>query len=294
MAKARRAMERDVKLVDTVIELLDARAPRSTENPDIRRITKGKKRLVLLNKADLADKNATSEWTEFLKKEGCEVVSLDSRSNAGMGQVKSALLRLAEDKYKRDRERGLRERPLRALICGIPNVGKSTFINSLCGRASAKTGDKPGVTKGNQWLRPDKRFELLDTPGVLWPRFDDERTGTNLALIGSVNDEILNKEELSIELIAYLSREYPGVLEERYSISREELSEKRAEYEKGVTALGVNLEALAYLDLTARKRGCLKKGAEADFERAAKIITDDFKSGRMGRISLEKVERGEA
>ena len=290
MAKARRAMERDVKLVDVVIELLDARAPLSTENPDIRRITKGKKRLILLNKSDLADKGVTSAWIKRFKAEGCEVVALDARSNSSMGLVKEAIGRLAEEKRARDREKGIKERAVRALICGIPNVGKSTFINSLCKRASAKTGDKPGVTKGTQWLKVSAEFELLDTPGVLWPKFDDERTGTNLALIGAVNEEILNKEELCIELLDYLIKNYPGLLDERYVLSETEIHEKLAEYETKVTALGVNKRALAYMELTAKKRGCITKGAEADFERPAKLITDDFKTGRMGRISLEKAE----
>ena len=288
MTKARRAMERDVKLVDIVIELLDARAPISTENPDIKKITRGKKRLVLLNKADLADKNVTTAWIKSFKNDGCEVVALDSRSNNNLGMVRSAMERLAEEKYKRDREKGIKERPVRALICGIPNVGKSTFINSLCGKASAKTGDKPGVTKGNQWLRVNTRFELLDTPGVLWPKFDDERIGTNLALIGAVNDQIINKEELVIELIDYLIKNYSGVLEERYALSEDEIKNLISEYEGRLMALGVNKEALAYLEVIAKKRGCIKREAEADFERAAKLITDDFKNGRLGRISLEK------
>ncbi|MDO4265733.1 MAG: ribosome biogenesis GTPase YlqF [Eubacteriales bacterium] len=288
MTKAKRSMVSDVKLVDLVIELLDARAPRSTENPDIRKLTEGKKRLVLLNKSDLADDRATKLWIDKFRAEHCEVVALDSRRRDGIGLVKQAAARLSEEKWERDRRRGvLQKRAVRAMICGIPNVGKSTFINSLVGKASAKTGDKPGVTKGNQWLSVSSEFVLLDTPGVLWPKFDDETVGTHLAVIGAINDEIINREELAMCLISILLSDYPGLLAERYAITQDALSEKRSEAEES-GVLGLNHEALAYLDLIAAKRGCLRRGGVPDYERAARLLIDDFRSGRLGKISLER------
>lgn len=288
MTKARRNMERDVKLVDLVIELRDARAPYSTENPDIKKLSGGKKRLILLNKADLADPAVTKLWIEHYKKLGIEALSLDARNRDFLSAIRSSVARLSAEKIERDKRRGITEaRPVKALICGIPNIGKSTFINSVLGRASAKTGNKPGVTKGNQWITVSNEFMLLDTPGVLWPKFDDEAVGINLSLIGSINDEILNKEELCISLISKLSRDYPEALRRRYDIDEAELSQAKEAHEARLLMLQSS-EALAYMDIIAKKRGTIKKGAQPDYERCAALIIDDLRSGRLGRISLER------
>ena len=287
MTKAKRNMANDVKLVDIVIELLDARTPYSTQNPDIKKLTAGKKRLILLNKSDLADTNITSQWIRFFRSEGCEVVALDSRRRDAINLVRQAIYRLGEDKRERDKKRGLTEtRAVKALICGIPNVGKSTFINTLAGRASAKTGNKPGVTKGNQWLTVGNDFLLLDTPGVLWPKFEDKNVGLHLAMIGAINDQIVNLEELSMELLTFIDNNYPGLLEEKYAISKEALEEAVCEADQGI--LGVNPRALAFLTLIASSRGCIRKGAAPDYERCSKLLIDDFRSGRLGEISLER------
>ena len=192
MTKARRMMQENIKLIDLIIELVDARAPLSSRNPDIDELGKGKARLILLNKADLASDRANDAWAAYFREKGCFVVKLDSRSKNGMKEVQTVIQDACKEKTERDRKRGILNRPVRAMVVGIPNVGKSTFINSFAGRACAKTGNKPGVTKGAQWIRLNKQVELLDTPGILWPKFDDQKVGLRLAMLGSVNDEILN------------------------------------------------------------------------------------------------------
>lgn len=268
MTKAKRMMEEDIKLVDLVIELLDARIPIASRNPDIDELGRNKARLVLLNKADLADDRQNAAWEKWFREKGCVVVKLNSRSGAGMKEVQNAILLACREKIERDRKRGILNRPVRAMVAGIPNVGKSTFINTLAGRACAKTGNKPGVTKGKQWIRLNKNVELLDTPGILWPRFDDRSTGERLALIGSINDDILNISELSLKLIEYLKENYAGLLNKRYQA------------DEAKTPLEI-------LNDIAANRNCKSKGDELDLEKAARILTDDFREGRLGRISLE-------
>ena len=290
MTKARRRMENDIKLVDMVIELLDARCPLATENPDIARITGNKQRLVLLNKSDLADDNITKRWSEYFKAQGIATIALDSRGRDSLDRVRKAASSLIEAKREKERARGIvGERALKAMICGIPNVGKSTFINSMLGKASAKTGNKPGVTKGNQWININDELLLLDTPGVLWPKFDDEETALCLAEIGSISDQVINAEELAIKLIDFMLETYPESLFERYSFTGEELKKRQEASE--VTALGVSLAALAALDIISVKRGCIKKGAEPDYARSAKVVLDDFRAGRLGRISLQRPDK---
>lgn len=287
MTKARRKIEADIKLVDLVIELLDARCPIATENPDIRRITDKKQRLILLNKADLADETVTKKWIEHFKEQGITAIALDSRGRDSIDRIRKAAAALTEAKREKERARGITgERALKAIICGIPNVGKSTFINSMLGKASTKTGNKPGVTKGTQWININDSLLLLDTPGVLWSRFDDEETAVSLAEIGSINDQVINVEELSIKLIDFMLVNYRSNLFERYGISEEEFKEKVDNME--VHVLGVSIEALAALELISVKRGCLKKGAEPDFARSSKLIVDEFRAGRLGRISLQR------
>lgn len=219
MTKARRMMQENIKLIDLIIELVDARAPLSSRNPDIDDLGKGKARLILLNKADLASERANDAWAAYFREKGCFVVKLDSRSKNGMKEVQTVIQDACKEKTERDRKRGILNRPVRAMVVGIPNVGKSTFINSFAGRACAKTGNKPGVTKGAQWIRLNKQVELLDTPGILWPKFDDQQVGLRLAMLGSVNDEILNLEELAVELGEFLLAHFPAALEERYKIT---------------------------------------------------------------------------
>lgn len=268
MTKARRQMQEDIKLIDLVIELVDARIPQSSRNPDIDEIGKNKARLILLNKADLADDNQTARWSEFFKEKGYFVAKADSRNKGSMKAITQVIQDACKEKTERDRKRGILNRPVRAMIVGIPNVGKSTFINTYAGKACAKTGNKPGVTKGKQWIRLNKSVELLDTPGILWPKFEDQTFGLHLALIGSIKDEILNIDELSIELIKILTKAYPGVLKERYGVEEE-------------------AEPPVILEQIAKNRNCVKKGEELDYSKAAALVIDEFRSGRLGKITLE-------
>ena len=274
MTKAKRMMQEDIKLIDLVIELVDSRVPLSSRNPDIDELGKNKSRLILLNKADLADKAANKKWTEFFQKKGFYVQEVDSRSGAGMKAISSIIQEACKEKIERDLKRGIKNRPVRAMVVGIPNVGKSTFINTYAGKACAKTGNKPGVTKGKQWIRLNKNVELLDTPGILWPKFEDQAVGMRLAMIGSINDDILNIDELALELIQYLREQYKGLLEKRYHC--DESQEK---------------EPVQILEDIARARGCLIKGGELDYAKAAALLIDDFRSGKLGRVTLEFPEK---
>ncbi len=284
MTKARRAMQEDVKLVDLVIELLDSRAPQSSRNPDIDSLAGNKFRLVLLNKADLADERKTRDWVSYFQEQGIRAVPLDSRKTGTVREIRQIIPEICREKIERDRKRGILNRPVRAMVCGIPNVGKSTFINSFAGRAAAKTGNKPGVTRGNQWIRLDRSVELLDTPGILWPKFDDDRVGTNLAFLGSVNDDIVDKTGLSYELTGFLSKTYPEKLSERYGISPERAFGQTEERDPDTE----RAEILFLMEEIAKARNCLLKGGEPDINRAALLLLDDFRSGRLGRISLEE------
>ncbi len=268
MTKAKRQMQEDIKLIDLVVEIVDARIPFSSRNPDIDDLGKNKYRLILMNKADLADKKATEKWTAYFKSKGYFVVSLDARSKNGMKTITDIIMEACKEKIERDLKRGIKNRPVRAMVVGIPNVGKSTFINSYAGKACAKTGNKPGVTKGKQWIRLNKNVELLDTPGILWPKFEDQMVGLRLALIGSIKDEILNTDELAVELIKFLAKEYPGVLAERYSIEEVE-------------------NPIDILMKIAESRNCLSKGNELDYSKAAILLIDDFRSGKLGKLTLE-------
>ena len=204
MTKAKRQMQEDLKLIDLIIELVDARVPISSRNPDIDSLGQNKARLILLNKADLADERQNEAWKEYFQNRGFHVVKVDSRSGAGMKQVHAMIQEACRDKIERDKKRGIKNRPVRAMVAGIPNVGKSTFINSFAGKACTKTGNKPGVTRGKQWIRLNKNVELLDTPGILWPKFEDQKVGERLACIGSIKDDLLNMEEAALILITYL------------------------------------------------------------------------------------------
>lgn len=271
MTKARRMMEENIKLIDLVIELVDARIPLSSKNPDIDALSKNKARVILLNKADLADPRCTEAWKAYFEGQDYHVLALNSRSGDGMKAINNIVLEACREKIERDRKRGIINRPVRAMVVGIPNVGKSTFINSFAKKACTKTGNKPGVTKGKQWIRLSKTLELLDTPGILWPKFEDQEVGKKLAFIGSINDEILNVQDLSLELISFFNDHYPDALKKRYEI--DDLSDR-----------------IKVLDRIAEYRKCYKKGDELDLDKAASFLLDDFRSGRIMRISLERPE----
>ena len=275
MTKAKRAMKEDVKLVDLVIELVDARAPLASRNPDIDSLAAGKGRVILLNKADLASEKANAAWITYFESQGFQVMKIDARAKATLKQLNALIQEACKEKIERDRRRGILNRPVRAMVVGIPNVGKSTFSNSFAGKAAATTGNKPGVTKGNQWIRLNKQVELLDTPGILWPKFEDQRVGLLLAFLGSINDEILEKDELASELADYLRNITPGLLKERYGI--EENGKKPYEL----------------LDEIAAARACLTKGGVNDLTKAARLLLDEFRGGKLGRITLEMPEKKE-
>ena len=268
MTKAKRQMQEDLKLIDLIIELVDARIPLSSRNPDIDELGKNKARLILLNKSDLADERYNEQWSAYFQKKGFYVVKVNAKSGAGLKSIQGVIQEACKAKIERDRRRGIKNRPIRAMVVGIPNVGKSTFINSYAGKACAKTGNKPGVTKGKQWIRLNKTLELLDTPGILWPKFEDQEVEKRLAFIGSIKDEILNLEELSLELLDYIRTNYPGLLNTRYGIE-----------EEGTP--------VSLLEAVADKRKCLIRGQEIDYAKAAGIVMEEFRNGKIGRITLE-------
>ena len=276
MTGAKRKMQEELKLVDCIIEILDARVPLSSRNPDITPLCNGKGRVLLLNKIDLADPVETKKWLNYFKGEGYQVVTLDSRNRKEALKVNAAVREACKEKIERDRRKGIMNRPVKAIVCGIPNVGKSTFINSFVGRASAKTGNKPGVTKGNQWIRISNDLNLLDTPGILWPKFEDQTVGYKLAFIGSINDNILDINDIAFELIKYLQKYYCNLLSDRYKLEN--------------VAITPEADTLSILDGIAIDRKCLKKGGEPDYLRASKLILDDLRSGRLGRITLDRAD----
>jgi len=275
MTKARRAMQEDVKAVDLIIELVDARAPLATRNPDISALGKGKFRIVLLNKADLAEDPVSYDWVRYFKAEGCDCFFMDGRSRQNLKRLMVLIDRVCAEKRERDKKRGILNRPVRAMVAGIPNVGKSTLINTIAGKTAAKTGNKPGVTRGNQWIRLNKSVELLDTPGILWPKFEDPRTGELIAYLGSINDLLVDPAELATEFIRFL------------------IAEGKAEGFLARFAVTEDMTPLKILEKIAVDRGCLKEGAEPDLEKAAVIVMNEFRAGKLGRISLEAPPKAE-
>lgn len=270
MTKAVRQMKEDIKLIDLVIELLDARIPLSSRNPDIDDLGKNKARLVLLNKSDLADETDNNKWIQYFKDKGIIALKINSKNKQGIKEINNAVQIACKEKIERDKKRGIINRHVRAMVVGIPNVGKSTFINAYAGRAAAKTGNKPGVTKGKQWIKLNKNLELLDTPGILWPKFDNQTIGMHLAFIGSINDNILDVTELAYQLVKLLATTYPKVVVERYKIEGHE-------------------DPLQVMYQVAEVRGCKLKGNQPDLEKTSKIIMDDFRAGKLGRITLDKL-----
>ena len=273
MAKTRRLIKESLPLVDGVTELLDARIPYSSSNPELGELINNKPRIVLLNKCDLADKDTTRQWVEYYKKTGVTAIPVDCRSDKGLSNYISAVRDVLKDKIRQNEERGMPGKALRIMVVGIPNTGKSSFINRMAGAAKAKVADKAGVTRQNQWFAIGNGIELLDTPGVLWPKFDDPKVGDRLAFIGSVKDEILDSETLAVRLLEVMKNDYPERLAERYKIN--DFSDK---------------EPWEVLEMIGKKRGMMIKGGEIDTERASVMLLDEYRGGRLGTISLEKPE----
>ena len=272
MVKSKREIQNNLKLVDAVIEIRDARIPKSSKNPDIDTLCAGKPRVILLNKSDLTDPKVTKAWKDSLTNDETIVLEVNALKGEGLNAIKPALLKLLKEKHDRLKAKGLAKITTRAMVVGIPNVGKSTFINKMAKNNIAKTGDRPGVTKNKQWIKTKLGIELMDTPGVLWPKFEDEIVGLNLAFTGAIKDEIMDTEELALKLVERLQETNPEELMTRYKLT--ELHEN----------------PLDNLDAIARKRGAIMSGNQIDYNRIAGIILDEFRGGKIGKISLEKPE----
>lgn len=276
MTKTRRMLSDNLKLVDVVVELLDARIPLSSKNPEIDSIINNKPRLVVLNKADMADAEVSKAWAKWFKSKGASVIFADSIKGTGLNQLKDALKVLMKDRLERDKLKGRLFRPIRTMIVGIPNVGKSTFINKIAGKAVAVTGDKPGVTRGKQWIRLNPEIELLDTPGILWPKFDDQTIALNLAFTGAIKDDIMDVVEVAAALATRLEDTYPGQFTQRFKLKE-----------------ATGLTGYELLRLAGKNRGCIIPGGEVDLRRISIILLDEFRGGKIGKISLEKPLRDE-
>lgn len=270
MTKAKRQMQEDIKLIDLVIELVDARVPLSSRNPDIDDLGKNKARLILLNKLDLADDAQNEKWIEYFKAKGYHALKINSKNKSGIKEINNVVNEACKEKIERDRKRGIKNRPVRAMVVGIPNVGKSTFINAYAGRNCAKTGNKPGVTKGKQWIKLSKTLELLDTPGILWPKFEDQAIGLKLALIGSINDNILDVSDMAYEFVKILNNSYENAIPNRFGVEK-------------------NDDPLKMLEGIAEVRGCKLKGNVLDLEKASSILLEEFRSGKLGKITLDRL-----
>ncbi len=271
MAKTRRMLSENIKMIDVVIELLDARIPLSSRNPEIDTLLGTKPRVVLLNKADLADPTATNEWIKYYRNKGISCLTAESKKGEGLNNVKARLREIMADKIEREKQKGRLLRPIKTMVVGIPNVGKSSFINKIAGKATAITGDKPGVTRNKQWIRINEEIELLDTPGILWPKFEDEKVGLNLAFTGAIKDDILDIAEIAMNLMKSLSQMYPEQLSQRYKLDKIE-----------------DMTGLELLEAAGKKRGCIISGGEVDYYRISAIVLDEFRGGKIGRITLER------
>lgn len=271
MTKAQRMIEENLSMLDAVCEILDARIPRSSRNPDIDRLAAGKPRLIVLNRCDLADPEITARWKKEFERQGCAVLETDAKSGKGVSAFPTAVRRLLADKLREYEAKGQTGRPLRIMILGIPNVGKSTFINKVAGRKAAIAGDKPGVTRGKQWINISQGLDLLDTPGILWPKFDSQQVGEMLAVTNAIKADVLDRETLAANFILRLARMYPAALEQRYKIKPEP-----------------DMNGFELLELAAKKRGFLISGGECDIERMAAVLLSEYHDGKLGRLSLEE------
>lgn len=272
MAKTRRLIKESLSMVDAVTEILDARIPLSSRNPEIEQITAGKPRIILLNKCDVADERITREWINYFEHKGFTALPVDCRSGKGLGAYRPAVRKVLAEKIKSNEQKGMAGKSLRVMVVGIPNTGKSSFINRMAGKNRAQVADRPGVTRHNQWFNIGNGIELLDTPGVLWPKFDDPSVGDKLAFIGSVKDTVLDSETMAVRLIDVLKKEYPNTLSQRYKINGIDFAET---------------ESFEILELLGKKRGMLISGGEIDTERASVTLLDEYRAGKLGKISME-------
>ncbi|NMD69491.1 ribosome biogenesis GTPase YlqF [Bacillus sp. DNRA2] len=270
MAKARREVTEKLKLVDIIFELVDARIPFSSRNPMIDEIIQHKPRLVLLNKADMADKDITNQWIQYFKDQGVAALAINSQAGLGMKEIVAEAKKLLNEKFERMKAKGVRPRAIRAMIVGIPNAGKSTLINRLAKKNIAKTGNTPGVTKAQQWIKVGKELELLDTPGILWPKFDDQEVGLKLAVTGAIKDTLLNMHDLAHFALRYLEREYPDRLKERFKL------------------VDVPEETVELFDVVGRNRGCLAGGGLVDYDKVSELVIRELRTEKLGRLSFEK------
>lgn len=284
MAKTRKQITEDMKLVDVVIEILDARIPISSQNPEIKQITQNKKKIVVLNKCDLADENDNKKWMEFFVKQGIRAILLDSNTGKGVNEVGRQVQNVMADELKKFADKGRIGRKIRVMVVGIPNVGKSSFINRIAKKNSATVGNKPGVTKQKQWIRINNYIELMDTPGVLWPKFESEEVALNLAFTGTIKDDILEVTEIAYHLTKFLLENYRNNLLERYSLSENSVDEILSQDQDE------NQNIYEIMQLIGKRRGAIMAGGNVDDEKTSKIILDDFRSGKIGKITLEKVE----
>ena len=271
MAKTRRLITDNLKLVDVVIELVDARLPLSSRNPEIDKIVGNRPRVLVLNKADIADPTSNTKWLNYFKNQGIETILADSQSGNGLKNLSSAIENVLAEKFEKERQKGIQRRSVKMMVVGIPNVGKSSFINRLSGRSATKTGDRPGVTTAKQWIRVSGKYELLDTPGILWPKFEDFEVAKRIAYTGGIKDEIMDIEELAFFLVGFLRNNYPDMLNSRFNITEET----------------DDMEDFELLELIGKKRGCIVSGGNIDTLRTANLILDEFRSAKIGKITLE-------
>lgn len=272
MQKARRQIEEKLKLIDVILELVDARIPMSSRNPLLTEIIGNKPRLIIMTKIDMADPRVTKEWVEYFHAQGIEVVLVDAIKKTGFDKISKKCRELLTEKIERDKKRGLKPRPIRALVVGIPNVGKSTVINRLRNKKVAQTGDRPGVTKAQQWIKIGKELELLDTPGILWPKFEDQRIGMNLAITGAIKDSILPKDDIAIHALKYLDENYKSKLIARYDLGEYNID-----------------DVVSIYDQIGKKRGCIMRGNEIDYEKVTDVILRDVLENYFGPVSFETV-----
>ena len=284
MAKTKRQIAEDLKLIDVVIEILDARIPVSSQNPDMRELTKNKKKIIILNKSDLADEKETLKWINKFKVEGVSAISVDSNSGNSISKVEKEIENVMREEMKKYEEKGRTGKAIRVLVLGIPNVGKSSFINRISKKNSMEVGNKPGVTKQKQWIRLSNNIELMDTPGVLWPKFESEKVALNLAFTGTIKDDILPKIEVAYRLLKFLIENYLDNVLERYKLSKEEVEEILNQDDEE------NNKIYEVMCLIGRKRGCIISGGNIDDEKVSNIILEDFRSCKIGRITLERAK----
>ena len=282
MAKTKRQIIEDVRLVDIVIELLDARIPVSSQNPDIAEITKNKKKIIVLNKCDLADERQNKKWVDYFNNKGIPAVLTDSNSGKGIEECVRKIEKIMEEDLKNQAEKGRIGRKIKAMVLGIPNVGKSSFINRISKRTTAGVGNKPGVTKQKQWIRINDKIELLDTPGVLWPKFESEEVALHLAFTGTIKEDILQRTEIAYYIVKFLIEHYPKKLCERYKITEEYIKQQLSNTERAE-----NENIYEIFLVFGRKRGCIISGGNIDEEKTARILLDEFKNGKLGKITIE-------